>query len=166
MTNPVQIPDFEIEKDYTEINSSRKYRFQTLRDITINFKHPLIQRGTKMIFKDVKDKTWMVMEPFHVTISKDYCWDGCSPKWKVMGKWVGTPDFPETALASLVHDAFYQFESTDNFPLSREERDNIFYTILEESRFEWRLWYTMGANFGSTFFSKSKNNNVFSLVVD
>jgi hypothetical protein len=50
-----------------------------------------------------------------LSIFEGYAWNGCSPKryigWHPFGKWIGTPDFPETRLASLGHDVLFQFSA-------------------------------------------------------
>lgn len=68
-----------------------------------------------------------------VTIKKGYSWDGCSPKIKLFGKIIGTPDGRnhECKNASMWHDLFYQYSSDlIRMGVSREDVDIMFYYDL------------------------------------
>jgi len=108
------------------------WRFSTRREIAVWFDLPLKERI------DFMDAQGIVRARFTgrlLTICGDYSWDGCSPKGRFAGLWVGTPDPPETRLASLVHDVLYQFSRTDHMPLSRKMMDAAFYDLLRLSKF-------------------------------
>lgn len=74
-----------------------------------------------------------------VTIYAGYSWDGSSPKFKIAGKWVGTPDFEGTRLASMYHDGFYQFNHLPCHPLTRTQCDKKFGEIMKAEKFP--LWW-------------------------
>lgn len=152
-------------KELTPEEGDLTYRYVTLEPVTICFKRCLIPRGKKIQFNDISGKKWMVITPFTITIFPNYAWDGCTPKWVLHGRWVGVPDFKETILASLVHDALIQFESTKHFPFTRETRDAIFYHILDIQDFKYKTLYTLGVNFGSFIFRRKKNPYVNSLTI-
>lgn len=152
--NTIEIlPDFIKNKDYKELSplqGSYKYRFVTLKDIHIKFLHPFTSRGDKILFKDFKERVWMTLDSYDLIISKDYAWDGCTPK-KWWGIWWGTPDFESTILASLVHDALIQFQNTKYSPFNRKQIDEYFKYILNKKYFIFENIYYMGVRVGSIF---------------
>ena len=83
-----------------------------------------------------------------VTVTSDYAWNGCSPKFCVFDLLFGTPDgvvdsrteHPKTYYASLVHDALYQF-FPDGLPLGRAEADRSFYLLMAATGFRLRFLY-------------------------
>lgn len=81
-----------------------------------------------------------------VTISAGYAWDGCSPKWSVSGYVIGVPDgpmqpdgYPQTAWASLVHDALCQFKHL--VPVTKRQTVEIFNDMLRHARWALRPVY-------------------------
>lgn len=166
----VILPSFIKDVDYKEFSikeNTGKYRFLTLNSITICFKNKsLLPKHYKLQFNDQDGTKRMVITRYSITIFKGYAWDGCSPKWRLFNKWIGTPDFPETILASLIHDALRQFESTEYFPFSRDYQDDIFFYILKESNFKWASVYLMGVNIGSVILPKSQNSSLSSLKIN
>jgi hypothetical protein len=62
----------------------------------------------------------------YVTIKEGYSHNGCSPKWKVGGKIIGTWDGPNGILedASRWHDVFYQYSK--NIKVKRIDVDRQF----------------------------------------
>jgi len=96
----------------------------------------------------------------HADKSRPYAWDGCSPKF-VIGKKqfiFGTPDgyrdyrmeLPLTWIASLVHDAFYQYLHV--IPLKKAEVDKIFRDLLKTAGFKfWPIYYYLVRLFGGHF---------------
>ncbi|MEN8825790.1 MAG: hypothetical protein ABF273_05485 [Wenyingzhuangia sp.] len=91
-----------------------------------------------------------------------YSWDGCSPKWKILGKIIGTPDGridpktnkPKTYYASMFHDAIYQYKNTQAMKISRKEADLIFLIMLKKAKFRfWRVYY-LGVRIGGGFYGK------------
>lgn len=67
-----------------------------------------------------------------LSIYEGYAWNGCSPKkyigWPPVGKWIGTPDFPETRLASLGHDVLFQFSALLKYEM-RTVNDQFFHWL-------------------------------------
>lgn len=85
-----------------------------------------------------------------------YSWDGCSPKFKLFGRIIGTPDgkslgdYPETYYASMLHDVLYQNKS--KLPFSRLEVDLEFKKMLEEVGFRYtNLYYFFVRKFGGLY---------------
>lgn len=150
-------------KELTPLEGKYKYRFVTLDDVEIRFKNPILPKGKKILFTDSNGKLWLEITHTSIIISKDYAWDGCTPK-KWWGIWWGTPDFEETVLASLVHDALIQFELTDDFPFTRSEENFIFKSILHENEFVFENLYYMGVEFWKSV-SSIKNVNIKSLTI-
>lgn len=101
---------------------------------------------------DFKDKTGAtrlrLRRPRQIIVTKDYAWDGCSPKACVFDLLVGIPDGvvdsrtqqPKAYHASLVHDALYQF-LLDGLPFSRRQADACFLALLRETGFAPRHLY-------------------------
>ena len=80
-----------------------------------------------------------------IEIHPGYSWDGCSPKYVLLGLFVlGTPDgppdpitgVPATYYASLVHDFLMQFAYHSQMPFTVAEIDKIFKAILDRDGFE------------------------------
>ena len=77
-----------------------------------------------------------------ITVTHDYTWNGCSPKFHMLDLLFGTPEGVvnartgqrKTYYASLVHDALYQFLA-DDLPLTRAQADRCFLALLRESAF-------------------------------
>ena len=106
------------------------------------------------------DSYWLKLEPDgKVTVKANatgYAWDGCSPKWSLLGLWVvGTPDGhidvntdkPLTYVASMIHDVFYQY--LEDVPVSKADIDRQFYHTLRKRGFPlaW-LYYLAVRLFG------------------
>jgi hypothetical protein len=84
------------------------------------------------------------------TNKRGYSWDGCSPKYKLLGMYFGTPEavinydtrHSRTYYASLIHDLFYQFSKDMKGIVKRVEADKEFYNILKRDGFKpARLYY-------------------------
>lgn len=84
-----------------------------------------------------------------ITVTREYAWNGCSPKFVFLDLLWGTPDGavyrptgrPKAYFASLIHDALYQFLGAGS-PISRREADGCFRRLLGESEFRlsWIYW--------------------------
>jgi hypothetical protein len=135
------IPKFRKHMEYLEQNpyiGKNKYRFVTNREISIH--HNLkIDKQYRFI---VNDRIWLRITQHSIIVSKEYAWDGCTPKiWK--GIWWGVPDFNENILASLIHDILLQFHK-EEFPFTREQIDMIFKDIMINSGFKlWWIYYNV-----------------------
>jgi hypothetical protein len=77
-------------------------------------------------------------------IFKGYEWDGCTPKFNLFGKLIGTPDFKGTYNSSLVHDFLIEFH--DQHSLTRKEIDYIFEYIMKDESFKLRWIYSTGVH--------------------
>jgi hypothetical protein len=98
------------------------------------------------------DKTGIVRlileQDGRITVTANYTWNGCSPKFCFLDLLWGTPDGvvdkttrkPKTYYATLYHDAFYQF-IPDGLPISRVEADRFFLEKLKETNFWWGNFY-------------------------
>lgn len=166
MHNSVAVPTFDLGVQYNEQSpkdGNYKYRFVTIDDITISFENDLIPEGYLILFKDKLDRVWMVINHNEIIISKNYAWDGCTPK-KWWGMWWGTPDFKKTIIASLIHDSLIQFSNCDHFPFTRDEIDQVFRNILSGGNFTFTPIYYLGVKVGSMIYTKPYSD-VFSEIV-
>lgn len=147
------IPVFDLATHYEERNDSYTYRFTAISDTSI---YTNFDTGICASFKDAKGKEWLRIEGHKITVRKGYSWNGCSPKRKIFGRWVGTPDTPDNVLASLFHDALVQFYMTQHMLLNKEQIDLLFYHILVASGFKYPCqWHWAVKNFGR--YAASKN---------
>lgn len=149
--NLITLPKFEKNVNYRELTpleGRNTYRYITIKPISITFEHPLISKGRVLKFYDTKGEIWAMIKYNKFIIFDRYAWDGCTPK-KWWGIWWGSPDFKDTALASLIHDAMLQFSGTDHFPFNRLEIDNYFKYILEHYEFMFSSIYYAGVRIGS-----------------
>jgi len=90
-------------------------------------------------FADDNGRVWMSTDGREITVEPGYAWDGSSPKFRILGRWVGTPDYEGTRLASMIHDTLYQFLHAPCFPLKRSDCDRVFGEIMKSERFP--LWW-------------------------
>lgn len=161
------LPPFFEGIHYRELSPKEgreKYKYITLEPITLCFKNRrLVPRDVKLQFNKIGGPKLMVINPYSITIFPGYMWNGCSPKLLLFKHWFGTPDFKETIIASLFHDALRQFESTAHFPFSRVTQDTIFFTILKEQNFKFATLYLFGVNVGSVILPKKSRRTVESL---
>lgn len=103
---------------------------------------------------------WLVIVNNNITILENYSWDGCSPKFKINNKIVGTPDFVSyTYKASLLHDALYQYAGRHS--LARKQCDDIFLIVMNLNKFKLAsFYYRMTRIFGGFFWDKNFNRNI------
>ena len=95
---------------------------------------------------------WVTITPDGtITISAGYAWDGCSPKWKVGRFAVGVPDgpiqsdgYPQTAWASLVHDAVCQFKTS--IQVTKRTAVRLFDELLRAAEWLFRPVYVTAVN--------------------
>ena len=89
-----------------------------------------------------------------IRIKKGYSWDGCSPKVKILGRIIGTPDGKKdektdkasTYYCSCVHDALYQYKGQHR--ITRKEADKLFLKMLKEFGFKLPKLYYLGVRIG------------------
>lgn len=148
--------------EYQELRGGR-YRFVTNLNVSIRLRLPL---QALILFRDKRgcERARFVGDKFR--IAAGYAWNGCSPKRWIAGLgWVGTPDPEATRLASLVHDAFYQFLRTPHFPLSREQCDTVFLELLRLHRFPLAsLYHRAVRGFGGIAASIAPNGETSHLI--
>lgn len=102
-------------------------------------------------FKDKQDILRLkIASDGTITVMADYCWDGCSPKFRFLDLgYIGTPDGtidtvtrePKTYHAALVHDALYQFQHHADMPYERCQMDAMFLDLMKKSGFSMRWIY-------------------------
>lgn len=89
---------------------------------------------------------WGSIENGKLLIKNGYSWDGCTPKYHLLGLTVwGTPDGilrhgkPWTYWASLVHDFLCQFgqERDNGFPMNAKQTHRLFKEMLDDV--DWPL---------------------------
>lgn len=113
-----------------------KYRFTLESDFHIRFTDRFFGLHS---FHDGDGVLRMTMDQRTIHVPKGYSWDGSSPKIRVFGRWIGTPDFEATRMASMIHDTLYQFLHAPCFPLVRQDCDRIFGEIMKSQGFP--LWW-------------------------
>lgn len=149
LTMPPFLPQFAEGEAWRRLHPTkegrRRWRFVTLESVRVGVGGLMEWFDTiadlqadhgasEVMFCDASGKAWMRFDPFGIWISPGYAWNGCTPKrWVWPFGWVGTPDWPSTILASLVHDALYQFHATADFHLTRRQVDGLFRHIIEAS---------------------------------
>jgi hypothetical protein len=125
-----------------EYQKCDKYRFVLARDVTVYFSK------FNFGYHDLRDgngKVWCEMRGRHVTIKAGYAWDGASPKFRLFGIWLGTPDFASTRLGTLFHDLFYQFlhlPCIRESELTRIKADALFGDIMRDQGFNAHWLYS------------------------
>ena len=102
-------------------------------------------------FSDELGRVWLrIDEEGFITISKGYAWNGCSPRIKLFDwGYIGTPNGtrqketgqPKTYVASMIHDALYQFIDHPEMPYSRQHMDTLFLSLMGEAGFSLRYPY-------------------------
>jgi hypothetical protein len=139
--------------DYEKTKGSRVYRFVTKKIIAT----PLPVYHRNAAFCDGSGRVWAKIEDGILYISKGYAWNGCSPKRKVLGVWLGTPDHPSNVHASLVHDVLFQFSATKHFYLTFEQVNGLFRSLMRKDRFQFsEMYYQAVMGFGLDFWQKDK----------
>jgi hypothetical protein len=158
MNYPISIPTFKRGHQFKELSpkdGNYRNRYVTTEYIELFFEKPIIGPNEKITFGDDKGNVWLTITHKSIIISKDYAWNGCSPK-KWWGFWWGTPDFEKTIIASLVHDALTQFVNTEHFPFTQYECDNIFKNILHQNNSKVEYIYYIGVRIGSNVIPNKK----------
>jgi hypothetical protein len=140
--------------DYEKTNGSKVYRFVTKRIIATPL--PFFHRNAA--FCDSSGRVWATIEEGILYISQGYAWNGCSPKRKVLGVWIGTPDTASNVHASLVHDVLFQFSATKHFRFTFCQVNSIFRSIMRKDRFPLsEPYYQAVMSFGEDYWKKDKS---------
>jgi hypothetical protein len=115
----------------------RKYRFKLRETAVFYLDERFKPVPNRMIFSDSQGNEWLDIEGRTYRVKAGYAWNGCSPR--PLGKygcwWLGTPDFPASIMASLAHDAGYQFLDDAGFPYSRGDIDRLFLGVMQAGGF-------------------------------
>lgn len=108
-----------------------KYRFVLRQDLVVNIKKGL--QGFH-ILRDGKT-AWAMLDCDTLTIFAGYAFDGCSPAWRIFGRWYGTPTPPCAVAAAAVHDCLRGYMRLACIGITRQDTDAIFYNMLKEAGF-------------------------------
>ena len=104
------------------------------------------------------DNGWVSIDQGHMIIRKGYSWDGCSPKFTILGVLrIGIPDGiidsrtgkQSCYYASLYHDALYQFKIG-----KRSIADTMFLEVMKKANFPLAYVYWFLVRSISWFFWK------------
>lgn len=120
------------------------YRFETLLPLTYHFAAPLLPDSRTLSYRTPAGE-WLLLTRTTATVSARYRWNGNSPKKGIhlLGRdlWLGTPDYPATLAASLLHDAFFQFSGTRPFPVSLDYANACYAGICRGAHFRLTAVY-------------------------
>lgn len=112
---------------------SPKWRFTLVESVHLYLDSDFPSLPTTKTFRDETGTPRLEITGRDYFIPKGYSWNGCSPR--PLGKfgiwWIGTPDFKATIIASLFHDAGYQFLDEPEFPYVRADIDKIFLRVMQ-----------------------------------
>lgn len=135
------------------------YKYKTESD-TVIFLH----RHERLNVISSYGGRWLTIGDNIIIIPANYSWDGCSPKFRIFGKIIGSPDFgSKTKNASLVHDALYQYAGLHS--ITKEECDFIFFSLMKRERFKLAKFYYWAVKyFGSIAWNHWKNFNLGKLI--
>lgn len=100
-----------------------------------------------LLFNDVVFKSrWLSIKGGKLTIKKGYSWDGCSPKYKVFGLVIGTPDGNKDQLkyVSLVHDVLCQKKR--KLPFTKKQVNGLFYKMMTAKKWKLAKLYLLAVN--------------------
>ena len=91
--------------------------------------------------------------------SKDYAWNGSSPKRYIgtdrFGFWLGTPDFEKSRRGSHFHDILFQFAEVGQWDMF--DCNYQFLTLMEEDGFRLANQYFEAVEmFGAEFYGHDK----------
>ena len=136
-----RLPKLISRFDYTE-NSGGKWRFTLNEEAIIYFSD---ERFGLHDFKDAGGRLWASVHGRYVWIAPKYSWDGASPKFLIAGKWIGTPDYKSTRLATLFHDVLYQWlhlQCLKASGITRLKIDRLFGDVMRSQGFAFHWMYS------------------------
>lgn len=114
-----------------------RYRFVLTEDLIVDLRLHL--RGFHVL--QDRGRTFAVLDDDQLTIRKGYACDGCSPAWRVFGRWVGVPTPHPVVAAAFVHDCMRGYLDVACLTYSREDTDRVFVGLMEETNFDMRGVY-------------------------
>ena len=110
-----------------------KHRFVLVEDWKVDLQMGL--RGYHELRDN--DSLWAVLHDDLLTVMAGYACDGCSPAWRVFGRWYGTPTPPGAIGPAIVHDVLRGYLGLPCLKYDRKFTDDVFYNLLKRSGFEW-----------------------------
>lgn len=108
-----------------------KYRFQLTADLVVDLNKGL--RGYHILRDGAT--SWAILDRDKLTIFAGYAFDGCSPAWKILGKWYGTPTPRRAVAAAAVHDCLRGYLGLGCVGYTRKDTDDIFFDMLQAEGF-------------------------------
>lgn len=134
----------------------RTYRFVTTELVCEKLKGRLAAHPG-CTFLDGKGRAWAQIKNGYIIIAIGYAWNGSSPKHYIgfppIGKWIGTPDFDDTIIPSLVHDVLFQFAEVGKYTF--HDANYQFLTLMEDREFRLAQHYYEAVEcFGGKFWKK------------
>lgn len=137
----------------------RKYRFASVGVNCTALKGQLSQHPNAEFYSaDGVLRAWI--KNGWIFASKDYAWNGCSPKcycgFHPFGAWLGTPDFDGTIEASFWHDILFQFAAVGMYDM--HDANYFFLCLMERSGFLLASHYFDAVEaYGAKYFGKDKD---------
>ncbi|PWJ38476.1 hypothetical protein [Sediminitomix flava] len=142
-----------------------KYKYKFIHREECSIQTNILDREFENEFlKITEEGKWIFKQS-----EEGFAWDGCSPKFSLLGIYFGTPDGvtdeitekPKTYYASLFHDLVYRNKTV--VPISRKESDKIFLLMLRHSKFPLAGLYfffvrLFGRLYGKWTFKRSQKN--------
>lgn len=108
-----------------------RYRFVLTSDLVVHLNKGL--RGNHVLRDG--DTDWATLRGDTLTIFSGYAFDGCSPAWRVFGRWFGTPTPHNAVAAAAVHDCLRGYLGLPCLHYTRQDTDDVFWDMLKEAGF-------------------------------
>jgi hypothetical protein len=109
-----------------------RYRFVLSGDYVVG-----LGLGLKGYHELVDGRTvWATLEDDKLTIMAGYAFDGCSPAWRVLGKWYGTPTPRKAVGPAAVHDCLRGYMKLACLRITRKNTDDVFWNMLKAEGFQ------------------------------
>ena len=143
------LPHFIASKHYFRLRSCG-WKYQLVDDVSIRSHVPIPNAS----FQDANGREWMRWDKGMIVIREGYAWNGNS----------FAVDTKRNLLASLFHDALYQFSGCAGFSMSRDECDLLFLGVNRSSGFMLAgTYYSAVKQFGGMFWGKNKGEKMIPL---
>lgn len=140
-----------------QYDQGSEYRFKLTGDLVVYLNKGL--RG----FHELKNNgtVWAILNNDKLTILAGYAFDGCSPAWRFLGRWYGTPTPRAVVPAAAVHDCLRQFMGVKCLGYDRKLTDDIFHDMLREAGFPATSIYhgAVAGFWGSLFIKLTRKNS-------
>lgn len=164
----MNLPPFVLGTHCVELRGG-EFRFESSDDVRLVIP-ALTDAGhaARISFRDYRNREWVRIEGDVMIIRKGYRWNGASPKRWVLFRWVGTPDFPGTLLATLVHDVCFQFFRTYYWPeaLGFVASNTLFQQIMKAAGFRWfNTYHGAVRDFGKLFTDEYPRRGEYSVLL-